>query len=106
MIKMGAIEVAHTAHAHIVTVPGLCGGRPTIKGTRVAVSDIAFKHRSGESVDEMLEAWPHLSPAQVYDALAYYYDNKAEIDREVDLSLDEEYWKQKYPPGGSEPKTN
>ena len=93
---MATIE---TTHAHIVTVDGICGGRPSIRGTRIAVSNVAFRHRRGESVDEMLEAWPHLTPAQVYDALAYYYDHKDEIDREVELSLDEEYWKSKYPAG-------
>jgi uncharacterized protein (DUF433 family) len=80
-------------------VKGVCGGRPTILGTRIAVSNIAYRHRRGESVDEMLEAWPHLTPAQVYDALAFYYDHKAEIDEEVERSLDEEYWKSKYAPG-------
>ena len=87
------------SYRHIVTVPDVCGGRPTIRGTRIAVSNVAFRHRRGESVDEILEAWPHLTPGQVYDALAYYYDHKAEIDSEVERSLDEEYWKRRYPPG-------
>lgn len=86
-------------YAYVVREPGICGGRPSIRGTRIAVANIAFRHRRGESVDEMLEAWPHLTPAQIYDSLAYYYDHKAEIDEEVERSLDEEYWKRKYPPG-------
>lgn len=94
--------MATTRTAHIVKAKGVCGGRPSIKGTRIAVSSVAFRHRRGESVDEMLEAWPHLVPAQIYDALAYYYDHKEDIDREVELSLDEEYWKRKYPPAGPE----
>ena len=26
---------------------------------------------------------PHLTPAQVYEALSYYYDHAAEIEREI-----------------------
>ena len=93
------MSTAETAHAYVACVKGVCGGRPTIRGTRIAVSEVAFKHRRGDSVDEMLEAWPHLNPAQIYDALSYYYDHQAEIDEEVTRSLDEEYWRRKYPPG-------
>ncbi len=91
--------MAATARRYIIRSPGVCGGRPVIRGTRIVVSSVAFRHRRGDSVDEMLEAWPHLTPAQIYDALSYYYDNKEAIDEEVAASLDEEYWKRKYPPG-------
>jgi len=33
------------------------------------------------SVEEILADWDYLSPAQLFSALAYYHDNKAEIDR-------------------------
>lgn len=88
-----------TRQEHIVKVRGICGGRPTVRGTRIAVSEIALRERRGETVHEMLEAWPHLTPSQVHAGLAYYYDHKADIDAEVDQALDEQYWKQKYPPG-------
>lgn len=95
------MATTETTHAHIVASDDTCGGRPSIRGTRIMVSNVAFRHCRGESVDEMLEAWPHLSPAQIYDALAYYYDHRNEIDSEVELSLDEEYWKTKDAPGAS-----
>ncbi len=93
------MAVTDTPYAHIVHHSGICGGRATIRGTRIAVQNVAFRHRCGESVDEILEAWPHLTPGQVYDALAYYYDHKAEIDKEVERSLDEERSKALYPAG-------
>ena len=34
----------------------------------------------GESVDEILVALPHLTPAQVLDALSYYHDHQDEMD--------------------------
>ncbi len=35
----------------------------------------------GKTADEIVALYPHLTHAQVYDALLYYYDNKEEIDR-------------------------
>jgi hypothetical protein len=34
-------------------------------------------------VDETLAALPHLTPAQVYEALSYYYDHVDEIEQEI-----------------------
>lgn len=93
------MAIREPAHAYIVQTPGICGGRPAVKGTRITVPDIAFRHRRGESVDETLEAWPHLTPAQVHAALSYYYDHQSQIDAEVELSLDEAYWQGLYPAG-------
>ena len=86
-------------HAYVVRQPGVCGGRPTIRGTRITVEAVAYRHKCGESVDEMLEAWPHLTAAQLYDAISFYYDYRAEIDADIELSSDEAFWMSKYPPG-------
>ena len=37
----------------------------------------------------MLESWPHLTMGQLHAALAYYYDHKAEMDREMEKELRE-----------------
>jgi hypothetical protein len=63
------------------------------------VSALAHYYRSGMSVDEILDAFPFLMPAQVHGALSYYYDNIEQIDNEIALSQDESYWMTKYPPG-------
>jgi len=57
---------------------------PVIAGTRIAVWMIAAMHRRGETVENILDAYPWLSPAQVYDALAYYHDHKEEIERQIE----------------------
>jgi hypothetical protein len=44
--------------------------------------------------EELVTLFPHLTLAQVYDALSYYYDHKAEIDRDLAANT-EEYWKAK-----------
>jgi uncharacterized protein (DUF433 family) len=33
--------------------------------------------------EELVREFPHLTLAQVYDALSYYYDHKEEIDQEM-----------------------
>jgi hypothetical protein len=47
------------------------------------------------SVDEILADWDYLTPAQVFSALAYYHDNKEEIDR-VRQENSYEYWQEHF----------
>ena len=35
------------------------------------------------SIEEILEGYPSITPAQLFDALSYYFDNKEEIDKEL-----------------------
>ncbi len=52
-----------------------------IKGTRIGVSDIVGYLRLGETPESLVnETLPHLTLAQVYDALSYYHDHQDEID--------------------------
>jgi uncharacterized protein (DUF433 family) len=69
-----------TEHPHIERAPGVCGGEPKIKGTRIPVWIVAGWHVMGQSVDAIIAMYPHLSAAQVHDALSYYYDHRAEVD--------------------------
>ena len=52
-------------------------------GTRVPVRAIVGYYKLGLSVEEILEGMPHLTAAQVHDALSYYHDHQAEIEREI-----------------------
>ena len=72
-----------TEYRYITRVPGVCGGRPIIKGTRTPVKAIIGYYKLGLSVEEILEGLPHLTPAQVYEALSYYHDHQAEIERDI-----------------------
>jgi uncharacterized protein (DUF433 family) len=75
-----ATETTVLAIEHIVKTPGVCGGRPRVAGRRITVDFIVNGvERLGASIEEMVEAYD-LSPAQVHAALAYYYDNRREID--------------------------
>ena len=70
-----------TILAHVAVTPGVAGGKPRIAGHRITVQDIAVWHeRLGLSADEIATEYG-LSLADVYAALAYYYDHREEIDR-------------------------
>jgi uncharacterized protein (DUF433 family) len=72
-----------TDHPHIVRVPGVAGGRPIIRGSRISVRHIAQLYKAGETVEEIVQSHPHLSPASVYDAISYYLDHQTEIEQEI-----------------------
>jgi uncharacterized protein (DUF433 family) len=67
----------------IVETPGICGGRPRIAGTRVTVQNIAIDFNAGMKPEDIVFERLHLTRAQVYAALAYYYANKETIDTEI-----------------------
>ena len=70
---------------HIVRTAGVCGGKPRIEGHRIKVEHIAVCHeRMGMSPDEIVTSHPTITLAQVYAALAYYYDHKQEIDADIE----------------------
>ena len=72
-----------SGHAYVVGEEGVCGGEPVIRGTRTPVRGIAELWKFGASPEEILEHLPHLSLAQVFDALSYYQDHLDEIDRAI-----------------------
>lgn len=76
-------HAADVAHPYVERRPGVQGGRPVIKGSRFPVSSIVQNHRRGLSADEIIDEFPWLRPEEVYDALSYYYDHRAQIDAEI-----------------------
>jgi len=89
-------DIHYTLYPHIVKVEGVCGGEAIIEGTRIAVWHIVgYYYRAGMSVEEILADWDYLTPAQVFSALAYYHDNRDEIDR-VRRENSYEYWLEHY----------
>lgn len=69
---------------HIEATPDTCGGKPRISGHRIRVQDIVLAYqRQGLSPDEIVSAYPTITLADVYSALAYYHDFRAEIDADI-----------------------
>jgi uncharacterized protein (DUF433 family) len=96
------------AYAHITKEPGVRGGRACIDSTRIAVIDVVQAHSEGKTPEQIQELFAvKLTLAQVYSALAYADENRAEIDAEYaenerayeeGLRARDEYLK-KHPPG-------
>ena len=76
--------------AMLVKTPDVCGGRLRIDGTRITVHRISALYKQGQTAEDIIQTYSHLSYAQVYVALAYYHKNKAQIDAEL-AAMDLEY---------------
>jgi uncharacterized protein (DUF433 family) len=60
-----------------------------VDGANVKVIEVAADFLAhGSSVEEMAIQFPHLTPAMIHSALAYYYDHREEFDKALTASLD------------------
>ncbi len=56
----------------------ILGGEPIVRGTRTPVRALVELWRLGVAPEEIPAHLPHLTLAQVFDALSYYADHQAE----------------------------
>ena len=69
---------------YIVQDEGICGGQPRIVDTRLKVQLIALEYdRLGWTPDQICDAHPGITLAQVHAAISHYYDHKEDIDRTI-----------------------
>lgn len=72
--------MSSVAYPHIE----LADGVPILSGTRTKVVEVVLDRLAYHwDADEIHRQHPHLSLAQIYSALAYYYDHQAEMDQEI-----------------------
>ena len=75
-------ESPQISREHIVLTSDTCGGKPRIAGTRIRVQDVYVWHElQGQSIDQIVSRFPQLTHADIYAALAYYWDHREELDR-------------------------
>ena len=55
----------------IVSDPGVMMGKPVIKGTRITVELLLEKLAAGETIEQILEAYPHLTREGIQAALSF-----------------------------------
>jgi uncharacterized protein (DUF433 family) len=71
-------------HPYIISQADFCGGSPVIKGTKFPVRSVVnYVLHQGISPEELVKEFSHLTLAQIYDALSFYYDNKERIDKDI-----------------------
>ncbi len=62
------------AHERISRDPAVMMGKPCIKGTRITVELILRKLGTGRSVQDILDAYPHLNEDDIRAALGFAAD--------------------------------
>jgi uncharacterized protein (DUF433 family) len=67
---MDAVEQSNLLK-RITTVPGLCGGKPTVRAMRFPVKDLLELLASGMTHQDILEAHPALEEADIRAVLLY-----------------------------------
>jgi uncharacterized protein (DUF433 family) len=78
---MSAIPLKRTSYAHVAINHQ---GVPVIAGTTMKVVELVEAHVAyGWSPEELHFQFPHITLGQVYSALAYYWDHKAELDADM-----------------------
>jgi len=71
---------------HRISVnPNICFGKPCIKGTRIWVSLVLDFLSSGDTIEQILENYPHLTREDILACIAY----GAAISRENYVELDD-----------------
>jgi len=71
---------AETLSRYVTRNPEIVNGEPIIVGTRTSVRAIVGLWRMGIMPEEILSHLPHLTLAQVFDALSFYLDHQEEIN--------------------------
>ncbi len=79
-IQLPSTMTTSTGHRYIVKDPAIVGGEPIIAGTRTPVRAIVEIWRMGTPPEEIPQHLPHLTLAQVFDALSYFSDHAEEIN--------------------------
>jgi len=75
-----------TAYEHIVVDEA---GTPLIEGMTTKVVELVLDVLAyGWSPDEIQFQHPHLTLGQIHSALAYYWDHKEELDRDIERRLE------------------
>lgn len=91
---MKTLVKSNIFHPYVTSNKSICGGAPSIDGTRIPVWSIIKWYKIGMSIEEIMNEFPQLMPAQIHDAFSYYYDHQNEIEKEIAENENELFWKE------------
>ncbi|MGB0560386.1 MAG: DUF433 domain-containing protein [Spirulinaceae cyanobacterium] len=69
---------------YITRDPQILNNEPIVVGTRTPVRAIVETWRLGTPPEEIPQHLPHLTLAQVFDALSFYLDHQREINQHIE----------------------
>jgi uncharacterized protein (DUF433 family) len=75
---------AETLSRYVTRNSEILSGEPIITGTRTSVHAVVGLWRLGTMPEEILNHLPHLTLAQVFDALSFYLDHQVEINESIE----------------------
>ena len=78
-----ALPIVLVPHPHVRVDQKVLGGSPHVADSRVPVRRLFGFYQAGASVEKLLKRYPQLSPAKVFDALAFALDNPEVMDADV-----------------------
>lgn len=88
-LAVSNLPIVLVPHPHVRVDKKVLGGSPHVAGSRVPVRRLYAFYRSGTPIEKILKRYPQLSPAKLFDALAFALDNPevmdADIEREAEL---------------------
>jgi len=100
---VSSLPIVLVPHPHVRVDKKVLAGSPHVTGSRVPVRRLYAFYRSGTPIEKILKRYPQLSPAKVFDALAFALDNpevlEADMEREAELLADRQVRKHKRLPG-------
>ena len=82
------LQLGNTIHIEQKQTPS--GPQAYLRDTRVAVRHVAAFLKAGQTAEEIIRTGlPHIPPAAIYEAIAYYYDHQMEIEAELAANAQE-----------------
>lgn len=100
---VSSLPIVLVPHPHIRVDKRVLGGSPHVADSRVPVRRLYAFYRGGIPVEKILKRYPQLSPAKVFDAIAFALDNPevmdADMEREAELLTEKSARKHRRLPG-------
>lgn len=66
--------------------PDVCNGKPTLRGMRITVETVLQYLSAGDSVDDILEAYPFLEKEDIQASIAFALKNLSKHKNDVQLA--------------------
>jgi uncharacterized protein (DUF433 family) len=77
------LPIVLVPHPHVRVDLKVLAGSPHVADTRVLVRRLYAFYANGTRVETILRRYPQLTPAQVFDALAFALDNLEVIEADI-----------------------
>lgn len=81
---LNAMTTTDTISRYVTRNPDILSGEPIIIGTRTSIRAIVGLWRLGIMPEEIPTHLPHLTLAQIFDALSFYLDNQLEVNEYIE----------------------